>query len=69
MTDIPRCPRCNGKCVPAGALFRCTKCGGLNDGDTDEGGTYSDVNPGARLEREERQKEFQRARFQRRKTW
>jgi rubredoxin len=59
--DIPKCPRCGrrksvqpqGSC---GDLFRCTKCGNVFDNDPDEGGDYSDRNPAARMEREERRK-------------
>lgn len=51
----PRCPRCDGKGIPTpGGLFKCSKCGGFYDDDPDEGGTHSDRNPAARLERAER---------------
>jgi len=57
----PICPRCKtAKNVVAqgvvGDMFVCTKCGGLLDSDPLEGGDFSDHNPAARLEREERRK-------------
>lgn len=52
----PRCPVCGGKSKPtSGGLFQCTKCRGFHDGVPEEGGDFSDHNPGVRLEREERQ--------------
>lgn len=66
----PICPRCgtNKHVVPAGSeLFRCTNCGGLLDGDPDEGGDFSTHNPAARLEREERARERKLDRLGRRR--
>lgn len=55
----PPCPVCRSskQVQPVGVsgdMFRCGKCGGLFDNDSDEGGDYSDRNPSARLERQER---------------
>jgi hypothetical protein len=54
---LPPCPMCGNSrhSVPQGepGLFICTKHGMLYDV-TDDGGDYSDRNPAARLEREER---------------
>ena len=50
-----RCPRCNSKGTPQGELLWCRRCQLLFDEEPDEGGDYSDRNPAARLEREERQ--------------
>lgn len=52
-----RCPACKGALKPAGAMLRCAKCGGFYDDSPEEGGDYSDHNPAARLEREERERE------------
>ncbi len=57
MTE-PRCPLCHSKGKSAGPdLFKCSKCGGLFDADPDEGGTVSNRNPAARMERAEKQLE------------
>jgi len=61
----PACPRCRtGKHVRPvrGDLFECTRCHAVFDEDPDEGGDYSDKNPSARLERQERQMKRQRKR-------
>lgn len=39
------------------SLYRCGACGALFDANPDEGGTHSDGNPAARLEREDRERE------------
>lgn len=57
----PNCPRCgsNKQVVPQGTvgdMFHCKKCGATLDSDPSEGGDYSDHNPAARLEREERRR-------------
>lgn len=54
MSKPVRCPRCNRKSAPAGRLWRCESCRMLHDDEPDEGGTYSDRDPSARMEREER---------------
>jgi hypothetical protein len=61
---LPRCPRerCGGKSREAGNLFMCVKCGALHDGHPDEGGDFSDRDPSARLQRQERVKPPTRAR-------
>jgi hypothetical protein len=61
---LPRCPRenCRGKSEQAGSLYRCTKCRSLHDGVPDEGGDFSDRDPSARLQRQERVKPPTRAR-------
>lgn len=56
----PNCPQCrrSRNVVPSGnSHWFCKGCKGTFDDDPDEGGTYSDRNPAARLEREERQRE------------
>ena len=63
----PKCPACGtakqvhavGSC---GDMFKCGRCGGLFDQDPDEGGSHSNFNPGARIEREERRLETHRQR-------
>lgn len=56
---LPPCPKCDtAKHVIAigltGETFHCDRCAGLFDRQPDEGGDYSDRNPAARLERQER---------------
>ena len=53
-----RCPACDGQLVAQGSsgFFACRKCGGIVDSDPDEGGDYSDRDPSARLQRQERRK-------------
>lgn len=62
--SAPKCPHCCGtkQVVPCGSLYHCRKCNAFFDDDPDEGGTHSDRNPAARLEREERRKENARKR-------
>ena len=58
-TNVVRCPRC-GRPQPkrgADALYWCTYCRGVFDNDPNEGGDWSDRDPSARLEREERRRE------------
>lgn len=54
-----RCPGCGGTQPKrtADAIYWCPTCRCQFDDDPDEGGTYSDRNPAARLLREERQRE------------
>jgi hypothetical protein len=60
----PKCPRCrtNKHVVVGSGKFPdrehyCQGCQGMfDDTDPEEGGTYSDRNPAARMEREERRK-------------
>lgn len=61
---IPKCPACgtNKGAVTVSGYYRCGKCGGLYDDSPHEGGTHSTFNPGARLEREERQKQRRKER-------
>lgn len=59
-TNQPKCPQCGRrKTVRRVSDFHhCSACGIHFDGDDpDEGGTYSDRNPAARLEREDRARE------------
>lgn len=58
------CPFCGTRRVAQGPdrTYRCGRCGSWFDDDPDEGGDYSNRNPGARLEREEARAERQRAR-------
>lgn len=52
-----KCPRCGRKSKPLpGGLYQCV-LHGLHDADPDEGGSYSDRNVAARLEREDRRRE------------
>jgi DNA-directed RNA polymerase subunit RPC12/RpoP len=66
-TTTVRCPRC-GRGQPyksPQALYWCDHCRGMFDDDPDEGGTHSDLNPAARLEREERRQQNQQHRKRR----
>ena len=56
---LPACIKCNRrKSVQAvGEFFKCSACGALFDSEPDEGSDYSDRNPAARLEREDRARE------------
>lgn len=60
MPDKVKCPGC-GKPQAADPnpdkIYYCPKCGAQFDSTPDEGGSYSDRNPAARLEREERERE------------
>jgi ribosomal protein L37AE/L43A len=56
------CPKC-GRQQPirtADALYWCEHCRGQFDGQPEEGGDYSDRDPSARLERQERQQSGRR---------
>lgn len=59
MSDQVHCPRCKRRQPARGpdAIYWCDHCQGQFDGDPDEGGSYSDRDPSARLEREERIKQ------------
>lgn len=63
MSKPPRCPLCNsaGKRRLDGD-YQCTGCGGLYDGDPDEGGDYHSRDVARRMEREESRRERRRAR-------
>jgi ribosomal protein L37AE/L43A len=56
--DVPivKCPKCERGQVNRGvnAIYWCDHCHAQFDGDPDEGGDWSDRNPAARLEREEK---------------
>ena len=52
----PRCGRKQQRQASADALYWCSICRGYYDAQPDEGGDYSDRNPAARIEREERQR-------------
>lgn len=67
-TNQPRCPVCNRKGQRAGKLWRCPQHG-LFDDDPDEGGTHSDRNVAARLERAERRREHQPATNYHQRDW
>lgn len=58
------CPKCQRKQAKrsADAIYYCENCRAQFDDSPDEGGTYSDRNPAARLEREERQQQQRRNR-------
>lgn len=53
-----KCPRCGRAQKDRGpsAIYFCDNCRGQFDNEPLEGGDYSDRNPAARLEREERQR-------------
>ena len=54
-TPTPKCPGCgSGKHQRMNDTIKCLRCGAFYDDDPDEGGTHSNYNPAARLEREER---------------
>lgn len=51
----PKCPRCGSrKSTQINGTYQCNGCKALFDDDPDEGGTHSDWNAGARIDREER---------------
>lgn len=56
--DVPtvKCPKCGRVQVNRGinAIYWCDHCQAPFDNDPDEGGDWSDRNPAARLEREEK---------------
>ena len=64
MPDTVRCPKCGSKQPrkSADALYWCEKCRGMFDDSPDEGGDYSDRDPSARLERQERMQQQRRGR-------
>lgn len=53
-----RCPKCGTPQTPGAGqtIFFCHKCRMQFDNDPDEGGDFSDRNPAARLEREDRRR-------------
>lgn len=55
----PKCPMCGSTKADKGkdGTYRCTRCDAWFDDNPDEGSDFSDRNPAARMEREERQKE------------
>lgn len=60
--QLPPCPKCGRKSTVVeqgviGDSYFCRECNMGFDDDPDEGGTYSDRNPAARLEREERRQQ------------
>jgi ribosomal protein L37AE/L43A len=59
----PPCPRCGriASVARQGGLFYCRACAALFDDDPNEGGDYSDRDPSARIERQERQRGRRRA--------
>ncbi len=64
MPDKVRCPKCNRKqsARPGDVkdvLYWCPSCNMQFDAMPDEGSDYSDHNPAARMERQERQRKFQ----------
>lgn len=64
---MPACPVCKtAKHVVKLAHHFCNQCKGMFDGDDlDEGGTYSNFDPSARIQREERQQAQKQQRRQR----
>ncbi len=64
-----RCPKCGRKQKfrSPDALYRCPVCQVTFDNDPDEGGTFSDFNAAARLERAERQQAQRRDRIKARR--
>lgn len=64
--EFPACIQCGRRKTIvklASEQFKCTGCGCLFDSNPDEGGTYSDKNPAARLERDDRQRDRRRDRL------
>ena len=61
---LPRCPWCGRQkgIKRVSDVFHCSNCHRFFDNDPDEGGTHSDRNPAARIEREERNRPHQRRR-------
>lgn len=55
-----QCPKCGRTCDRGLSLHYCGYCRMQFDDDPDEGGTYHDRNPAARLEREERRERNKR---------
>jgi ribosomal protein L37AE/L43A len=65
-----RCPKCNRPQPKRGghdSIYYCEHCRCQFDDDPTDGGDYSDRNPAARLERQERFKATQRERKARRR--
>lgn len=59
--SVVACPRCK-RTQPvrtADSIYWCEHCRCQFDNDPDEGGSHSDFNPAARMEREERRKQEQ----------
>lgn len=54
--STPTCPQCHVRTVAQADWFVCPKCKGMFDDDPDEGGDFSDRDPSARLERQERRR-------------
>jgi ribosomal protein L37AE/L43A len=58
--NLPTCPRCAPRKTniyrKSDGLYVCLECKGMFDDDPEEGGTYSDRNPAARLMGEERRR-------------
>lgn len=61
---MKRCPFCNSKKIVASGPrnFFCHDCKATFDSEPSEGGDYSDRNPGARIERKEREQQQRRER-------
>lgn len=59
----PACPKCgrSKSVVSQGEMFHCHACAAFFDDDPNEGGDYSDRDPSARIERQERQRGRRRA--------
>lgn len=57
---LPPCPKCNGSSEVFADIYRCKSCGGFHDGKPEDGGDYSDRDPSARLQREERRNNARR---------
>lgn len=66
-TPAGQCPRCNQKLFKLGpdSTAYCENCKAYVSDTPDEGGDYSDRNPSARLEREERRKANEKLRRRR----
>lgn len=61
--NYPPCPRCKtnrGVIAVGDDRYYCHNCHGIFDGHPNEGGDYSDRNPAARIERDEREAERRR---------
>lgn len=56
------CPKCGRRQKRQGSdtMYWCGNCQGMHDADSEEGGDYSDRDPSARLERQERHQQRRR---------
>lgn len=65
VVKCPRCGRPQPKTLSSDGIYFCNHCKAQYDDDPDEGGDFSNFNPAARLEREERRQANKQQRRQR----